>query len=187
MINRVTGEISFRDDFHIAPHRAIELSHATQTLSLKGWKRHLLGFHPSEHGTFEVEALSSHQGRVQVVLLSHQHPFYEPGTVADADRRAFHEGVINSDLAGQREFAWGEAVCRLEAPCNKDWLVIAYNRDADVPLREPEVLLRLVAHENIPDESTTKGSERTGAGVASPGLSLGSRRASFPSVVGPAQ
>jgi len=152
MINRVTGEVSFGDGFHIAPQRAIELSHATQTLSLKGWRRHILGIHPSEHGTFEVEALSTQQNQVQVVLLSHQHPFYDPGTTADADRRTFHEGVISSDLAGQREFSWGEVVCRLEATCNKDWLVIAYNRDAEVPLRAPEVRLRLFAHEDIPDE-----------------------------------
>jgi len=103
----------------------IESSHATQTLSLKGWKRHILGSHPSEHGAFEVEALSAEQDRVQVVLLAHQHPFYEPGTPEDADRRTFHEGAISSELARQKEFPWGEVVCRLEVACNKDWLVIA--------------------------------------------------------------
>jgi hypothetical protein len=154
MINRVTGEVSFRDGFHISPHRAIQSFLATKTLSLKGWKRHILGIRPSEHGAFEVEALSAEQDRIQVVLLAHQHPFYEKDTPADADRRAFHEGVISSDLAGQREFSWGEVVCRLEAACNKDWLVIAYSRNADVPLREREVLLRLFAHEDLPDEST---------------------------------
>jgi hypothetical protein len=154
MINRVTGEVSFRDGFHIAPHRVIQSSHTMQTLSLKGWKRHILGSHPSEHGAFEVEALSTGQDRIHVVLLAHQHPFYEPGTPADADRRAFHEGVISLDLSGQREFPWGEVGCQLEAACNKDWLVIAYNRDADVPLREREVLLRLFAHEDLPDAST---------------------------------
>jgi hypothetical protein len=152
MINRATGEVSFQDDFHIVPHRAIQSSHPTQALSLKGWKRHILGFHLSEHGRFEVEALSAEQDRIWVVLLAHQHPFYESGTPADADRRAFHEGVISSDLAGQREFSWGEVICRLEAVCNKDWLVIGYNRNADIPLREREVLLHLFAHKNLPDE-----------------------------------
>lgn len=153
MINRVTGEVSFRDDFHIAPHRAIQSSHPTQTLSLKGWKRHILGFHQSEHGRFEVEALSAEQNRVLIVLLAHQHPFYESRTPTDEDRRAFHEGVISSDLAGQREFSWGEVICRLEAARNQDWLVIAYNRDADVPLHERDDLLHLFAHQDMPDPS----------------------------------
>jgi hypothetical protein len=154
MISRITGEVSFQSGFHISPHRAIETSHKSQALPLKGWKRHILGSHPSEHGNFEVEAISKDEDRIQLVLLAHQHSFYRPGTPLDAERRAFHEGVISLDLAGQREFSWGEVVCRLEAGSNKDWLVIAYNRDADVPLGEREVLLRLLAHEKIPDEST---------------------------------
>jgi hypothetical protein len=154
MINRVTGELSFLSGLHIAPHRAIQTPHETQRLSLAGWKRHILGSHPSEHGTFEVEALSTGEDRIQVVLISHQHFFYESGTLCDADRRVFHEGVISSDLAGQREFSWGEVLCRLEAAANKDWLVIAYHRDADVPVCEKDDLLRLIAHETLPDEST---------------------------------
>jgi hypothetical protein len=153
MMSRVTGEVSFRSGLHILPHRAIETSHKSQVLPLKGWKRHILGSHDSEHGAFEVEALSKDRDRIQVVLLAHQHSFYEPGTPSDADRRAFHEGVISLELGGQREFSWGEVVCRLEAASNKDWLVVAYNRDADVPLGEKEVLLRLLVHEEIPDES----------------------------------
>jgi|SRR5690242_10367307 len=154
MINRVTGEVSFRTGLHIAPHRAIESSHKTQPLSLKLWKRHILGLHSSEHGTFEVEALSCEQERIQVVLLAHQHSFYESSAPEDAERRAFHEGVIIKDLAGQREFSWGEVLCRLEKSRNKDWLVIAYNRDADVPLQERDVLLCLFAHEKLPDDRT---------------------------------
>jgi len=158
MINRVIGEVFFQDNFHIAPHCTIQFSHPTQTLSLRGWNRHILGFHQSEHGRFEVEALSAEQDRVQIVLLAHQRSFYEPGTPATADQRAIHEGVINSDLAGQRKFPWGEVVCRLETACNKDWLVkdwlvIAYNREAHVPLRERKVLSCLFAHEDMPDES----------------------------------
>ena len=150
MINRVTGEVSFQSGLHIAPQRPILLPHKTQVLSLKNWKRHILGSHPSEHGTFEVEALSSGQDRIQLVLLSHQHPFYERDTPADSDRRIFHEGVISKDLAGQREFSWGEALCRLEVRCNKDWLVIAYNLGADIPLQDRKVFLQLLAHEKTP-------------------------------------
>ena len=152
MINRVTGEIDFRSGLHILPHCSVQslavsseipLKTRTQKLSLKGWKRHVLGSHSSEHGTFEVEALSADDDCVHVVLLSHQHPFYEPGTPEDAERRAFHDGVISSDLGGQREFTWGEVLCRLEMPACKDWLVVAYNRESRVPLPVKEVLLRL--------------------------------------------
>jgi hypothetical protein len=154
MINRVTGEVSFQSGLHISPHRAIESSHKIRSLSLKGWKRHILGLNLSEHGTFEVEALSSEQERIVIVLLAHQHSFYDPSTPEDTERRAFHEGVISNDLAGQREFSWGEVVCRLEKSRNKDWLVIAYSRDANVPLQENEVLLRLFAHVGLPDDNT---------------------------------
>lgn len=151
MISRVTGEVAFPSGLHIGPHSILNSSHRTQELALKGWKRHILGSHASEHGSFEVEALSKEQDRVQVVLLAHQHSFYEPDTPADAERRAFHEGVISSDLGGQREFSWGEIVCRLDVTSNKDWLVIAYNRDAGIPLPEKDVLLHLVVHERLPD------------------------------------
>ena len=101
MINRVTGEIEFGDGLRIVPHCTVDSlftareKHAkvqTQKLSLGDWKRHVLGSHPSEHGTLEVEALSADDDCIHVVLLSHQHRFYEAGTPEDAERRAFHEG-----------------------------------------------------------------------------------------------
>jgi hypothetical protein len=161
MISRVTGEVDFRSGLRIIPHCSIQslstdpessLKVETRKLSLKGWKRHVLGLHESEHGTFEVEALSTDDS-VYVVLLSHQHPFYEKGTAEDAERRAFHEGVVSSDLGGQREFAWGEIILRLESIFNQDWLAVAYSREAKVPLPEKEVLLRLFACENMPDDN----------------------------------
>jgi hypothetical protein len=85
--------------------------------------------------------------RIQVVLMSHRHSFYELNTPDDAERRAFHEGVIHTDLAGQREFSWGEVLCRLEPIPNKDWLVVAYSNESKVPLPDREVLLRLRAEE----------------------------------------
>ncbi len=96
MINRATGEIAFRSGLHIAPHCSLQSLSAnvqalpkisTQKLSLKGWKRHVLGFHDSEHGTFEVEALSADDDRIHVVVLAHKHPFYEPNTPEDSERR----------------------------------------------------------------------------------------------------
>ena len=163
MIDRVTGGVDFQSGLHILPHCSIDSLHEnaqeplkvkTRNLSLKGWKRHILGSHASEHGSFEVEALSTDDERIHVVLLSHQHAFYEQSTPDDAERRAFHEGVVSSDLAGQREFSWGEVTYRLESAFNQDWLVVAYRREAKVPLQVKEVLLRLYAHEKMPEDET---------------------------------
>jgi hypothetical protein len=152
MINRVSGEVSFHDGLYIKPHLPIQSPHRTRKLSLKKWTRHILGSHSSEYGTFEVEALSCEDDCIQVVLLAHQHAFYQIGTPGDAERRAFHEGIISSELGGQKEFSWGQVVCRLDTAPNKDWLVIAYNRQADVPRREKDILLTLFALERIPDK-----------------------------------
>jgi hypothetical protein len=167
MINRVTGEVGFKSGLHIVPHcvphcpvekltanAGAALKIRTQNLSLRGWKRHVFGFHASEHGTFEVEALSSDGDRIQIVLLAHRHPFYEPNTPEDADRRAFHDGLISSDLAGQREFDWGEVLHRLEPAPNKDWLVVAYSRGAKVPLPDRELILTMRSYENISEDNT---------------------------------
>lgn len=162
MINRDTGEVGFKSGLLIVPHCPVEKLAAnaeaaprirTQDPSLKGWKRHVFGFHVSEHGTFEVEALLSDGDRIQIVLLAHRHTIYEPNTPEDADRRAFHEGVISSDLAGQREFAWGEVLHRLEPAPNKDWLVVAYSREAKVPLPDREAILTMRSHERFPAEN----------------------------------
>lgn len=162
VINRATGVVSFQSGLHISPHCSVQSLRAqnqdlkieSRNLSLKGWRRHILGFHPSDHGTFEVEALSAEAERVYLVLLSHSHSFYEKGTPDDAERRAFHEGIISSDLAGQKEFTWGDVRCRLETISNQDWLVIAYSRDANVPFPEQDVISRLFAHEKMPEDNT---------------------------------
>lgn len=163
MINRATGEVSFQSGLHICPHRPVHASFAqgqdaskiqSRKLPLKGWKRQVLGLHTSDHGTFEVEALTAEEDRVYLVLLSHSHNFYEKDTPGDAERRAFHEGVISSDLAGQTEFTWGEVHCRLESMLNQDWLVIAYGGGAQIPLPEKEVILNLFAHEKMPEGNT---------------------------------
>ena len=98
-----------------------------------------------------MEALTAEEQRVYLVLLSHSHSFYELGTPGDAERRAFHEGVVSSDLGGQKEFTWGEVHCRLESTLNQDWLVIAYSRGVKVPLPEKEVILQLFGHEKTPE------------------------------------
>ena len=83
---------------------------------------------------------------------SPQDVVYGSNTPEDPDRQAFHEGVISSDLAGQREFAWGEILHLLGAAANKDWLVIAYSREPKVPLPEGWPILTLLAHEWIRDD-----------------------------------
>jgi hypothetical protein len=85
-----------------------------------------------------------------VVLLAHQHNYYEATTPRDAERRAFHDGVISADLAGQREFSWGQVFCRLETKSNKDWLVLAYTLGPQVPGNTVEVLKHLHALEPKP-------------------------------------
>jgi len=163
MINRVTGEVDFQSGLHILPHCSVDSVSANaekvvtikpEKVFLKGWKRHVLGLHASEHGTFEVEALSAEDQRIHVVLLAHRHVFYEANTPDDAERRTFHDGVISTDLAGQREFAWGQVVCRLEMASNKDWLVVAYSREAEVPMQLKQVILHLCGHEKAPEDYT---------------------------------
>ena len=159
MINRVTGEVSFRSGLNIQPHCSIRSlfkdqqglqSCSSKNLPLNDWKRYLLGFHDSEHGTFELEVLTHGPERVYVVMLCHQHAFYEPGTAEDSERRAFHEGVTSTDLSGQREFNWGEVRCRFDAKANKDWLVVSYRRELNVPSQLEDVFLSLNRHEIVP-------------------------------------
>jgi hypothetical protein len=151
MISRITGEIRFQN-LLICPHSTLPvgLSEKSRALPVPGWSGHQLGVYQSELGSFDVEVLSDADGRVQLALLAHRHPFYERTTPHDAERRAFHEGVMDSELAGQREFSWGEVLCRLDKRANKDWLVIAYNQGPHVPAVFPEVLLHLHARQPNP-------------------------------------
>ncbi len=169
MINRTTGEVSFRSGLYFTPHCSLEslaqnvgggTKVKTHRLSFKGWKRHVFDLHQSEHGTFEVEALAEEDDCIQIVLLAaHQRAFADLKTQGDVEGRAFHEEVIHSDLAGQREFSWGEVVCRLDSRSSKDWLIIAYSREARVLLPAREVVLRLYAHADIPGEQSGQPTE----------------------------
>lgn len=151
MISRITGEIKFQN-LLIVPQSTLPvgLAEKSRALPVPGWSGHQLGVHQSELGSFEVEVLSDADGRVQLALLAHVHPFYKRATPGDAERRAFHEGVMDSELAGQREFSWGEVLCRLDQRANKDWLVVAYNQGPHVPTVFPKVLLHLHGREPHP-------------------------------------
>jgi hypothetical protein len=160
MIIASTGEVCFGKGLCLVPHTPVQSilaagmytmnkkwSVETRELPIEGWKQHLLGVHKSDFGDFEVEAVTGPERRIEGVFLSHHHAFYNPGTPDDAERRVFHEGVIASDLRGQREFSWGHVFCRVDAKANKDWLVLVFNPFSDVPLHAREVYRQLFAYE----------------------------------------
>jgi hypothetical protein len=154
MISSSNGEVLFVD-LRILPHSVLTPGdpQRIRKLPVPGWSQHLLGVRRSDRGTFEVEAVSDEQRHIQVVLLAHQHPFYEKNTPEDGERRAFHEGIINADLAGQREFSWGQVFCRFDSKSNKDWLVLAYTPGPHVPKQTSIVLERLHARDPEPSAS----------------------------------
>jgi hypothetical protein len=156
MISPVTGEVLFSDGVRFSPHDPLSRRHlhharAHVSLPIPGWTQHFLGIHPSDRGSFEIEAVSGPESRIQAVLLAHSHSFYQPDTPNDSERRAFHQGVIAADLCGQREFSWGQAFCRLEPTPNKDWLVVVYSIGPPVPLYHAALLRHLREHEPVPD------------------------------------
>lgn len=154
MISRSTGEVVF-EDLRLVPQAVLRPGDApaTRALPVQGWSHHLFGVRQSDRGGFSVEALSDQEGRIQVVLLAHAHPFYQADTPDDSERHVFHEGVIAADLAGQREFSWGQVFCRLDRKSNRDWLVVAYAQGPQVPLQTATVLRHL--HEHAPEPGET--------------------------------
>ena len=162
LISLVTGEVAFHDGLRIRaddPISAVIGSIPKPSrldflpLSLPRWGQHRLGSHPSAYGDFEVEAISGPAGRVHLVLLAHAHAFYEKATPDDAERRAFHEGVIAAELGGQREFSWGEVFRRLERDRSKDWLIVSYAQGPHVARPPFAELLKLWSHEPEPERS----------------------------------
>jgi len=161
MIIPSTGEVSFPDGLRITAHSTMApLLDAvpsgmvsTRSLPVPGWNRHILGEHTASYGAFTVEVVTGSEHRVEGVFLSHSHLFYLASTPEDSERRAFHEGIIASDLRGQREFSWGHVFCRLETQHNRDWLVVIYSPFCSVPLHQREVYRVLIAHEPTPSAS----------------------------------
>jgi hypothetical protein len=157
MIIPSTGEVSFIDGLRITAHAMIQPllrttpePFSSRTLPVEGWSQHLLGKHLSHFGAFEVEVATGTEHRVEGVFLSHAHPFYDVTPPEDSERRAFHDGIIASDLRGQREFSWGHVFCRLDSQHNRDWLVVIYSPYCSVPLHQREVYRVLIAHEPTP-------------------------------------
>ncbi len=97
-----------------------------------------------------MEASIGQTRSVEAGYLSHRHPFYQLDTPEDAERRAYHEGVIAFDLRGQLEFPWGHVFCRLQLGPKCDWLVVVYNPFDNVPLHARAAEMFLTAHEPVP-------------------------------------
>lgn len=155
MILPSTGEISFTDGLRITAHALIQPllrstpgSVSSRALPVEGWNQHLLGEHPSSFGQLDVEVATGAEHRVEGVFLRHVHPFYDPATPEDSERRAFHEGIIATDLRGQREFSWGHVFCRFKKQENRDALVVIYTPFGNVPLQQREAYRVLVAHDS---------------------------------------
>ena len=159
MIIPSTGEVGFTDGLRITAHSLIQplivapsQSVSSRALPVRGWNQHCLGEHPSSFGQFTVEVSTGLEQRIEAVFLSHAHHFYDAATPEDSERRTFHEGVITTDLRGQREFPWGCVLCRLDPQANRDWLVVIYSPFCNVPLHQREVYRILFAHEKTPKD-----------------------------------
>lgn len=165
MISPVNGEVGLKDGLCIGAHSQLATISAhivsSHDLPVPGWSEHSMGTHPSDHGEFEVNVITGEERRVEALYFSHCHSFYEAGTPDDAERRVYHEGVIASDLGGQREFGWGRVFCRVRRDSHKsagrpamivmrDWIWIVYNPFSDVPLRSRSIEMLLAAHEPLP-------------------------------------
>ena len=154
MIAARTGEIDFQDGLRITAHILVEQvsdglpaeTISMRSLPIEGWRKYDFGEHGSNFGTFAVEVVAGPEQRVEGVFLSHSHSFYDTTTTDDSERRAFHDGVIASDLLGQREFSWGHVFCRVDRESNRDWLVVIYNPFASVPLHQREEFRVLFEH-----------------------------------------
>lgn len=156
MISRATGEIGFEDGLLLrGDQEVVDVLPVVQstTLPFPGWAQHDLGRHDSEYGTFQVEIVCGAERRVQMVLLQHQHAFYEKGTPHDGERRAFHEGILARDLSGQREFSWGQAFRHLDVRENTDTLVVAYSEGPHVVRPTVRHLFGLEAVNEDPSET----------------------------------
>ncbi len=157
MISAKTGEVLFSTGLCFGPQELLTSEHIREArkhllLPVPGWSHHVLGRHPSEHGEFEVEAVTDRQSRIQIVLLAHAHSFYHEGTPDDSERRVYHEAVMVADLHGESEFSWGRVFCQLDDRTNRDWLVVAYSSDSHVPLASPELIRHLREQEPMPEE-----------------------------------
>ena len=147
MINRNTGELHFSWGQRILPHSPLpsRVIKECRAIPVQDWVIFMLGTWPSTHGPFSVGVAVDSELRIQGVALCHWLREYRQRSINDPVRTAYHESIILADLAGQREFPWGNADCRYDPVENRSWLVVTYGPGPKVPLSDPEVLSRLVA------------------------------------------
>jgi hypothetical protein len=151
MIDPRTGALYFTDGFSIGPETLAMALDVYQKVSftIPGWRRYLLGSHPSEHGEFEVEGIVTSSARLLVVMLRHDHEFYDISSDGDAERQTFHQGVVTKDLAGQYEYNWGVVLLHTAQKENKNSIIIVYTPESAMPLQKRETLKILLEHEQI--------------------------------------
>lgn len=156
MISPVDGAVDFEDGLHLNAFGPVPVGNMgpVRVFALPGWHCYEMGERLSEHGRFRVEVVCDPEHRIALVWLCHCHAFYDVSAVeppakkprhardhgrygndenGDPERRAFHEGVISRDLAGQRDFSWGAVYLRYDPAERRDALIVAYSRNAAVP------------------------------------------------------
>jgi hypothetical protein len=144
MINPVTGEVDF-DGVVFWPHQAID--RALESIDKYGFERradsprqglttvvpHACLCH-NKFGQFHVECTFDPDGHLVLVTASHKNSFYQKNTPNDKERCVYHENIVSEDLAGQREFGWGEVLFFLCEITNRHHLGIFYTPGPGVPL-----------------------------------------------------
>jgi hypothetical protein len=154
MLSPITGTIGFNGDFHLVPHQELTKAHFPDALvrpfdTLSGWRYHLLGIHLSAYGPFEVEAVTNHHHRLQVVLLRcavEEVPRLKSRASIPSHRQNIHEEILATDLRGQREFPWGTVYHGDHPDLPKSWLIVAYSPGLHTPLPRFELPLHLFEH-----------------------------------------
>ena len=148
MLNSITGEIAFQNGLVFVPHAKAHFEDfkSQHSLPVNGWMLLGYGTRVSDFGEFEVEAVCDEFLHVHIVVLTHQHHFYNSTTPDDSERLVFHEAVIEKDLLGRKEFAWGTATTETDTASNKSRLVIIYTPSSNVPAKDAVALLSLVEH-----------------------------------------
>ena len=157
MINRVTGEITFNDGLCLSPQKVLSDSFlspfgARSYTLIPSESFHQLYEHQADHGRFTVDVFTDEARRIQSVSLTHQLPSYNRDSGEDAERQAFHEGIVAIDLGGQHEFSWGHIVCRRVGKTSS--LFIYYTPGPHVPLKSPDLLFHLRAQAKSGNETT---------------------------------
>lgn len=151
MIDAATGTVTFSGGLVLRPLDPLRLVAgqvvSSRALPVTDWKLHDFASQTSEFGHFDVCIASGPDECVRVIMLTHRHDFYEAGTAADGERRVFHQGILERDLQGRRDFPWGGAFCRFDESDHRDRLIVAYTGGSPASHEITEVILNLEEYE----------------------------------------